>query len=156
MRPNKVLAEAPHDQSLDVWAIKSIFRCDIKPTLCISRRSGSIGRESLSNSWKTKMRLTEQEKSAILESIHNEDPTAKFFLFDSRVDDARKGGDIDLYVETGLDENILKHKAGIFTRLWERIGVQRIDTILKPRNSPLRAIHREAKVSGVQLWKEIQ
>jgi predicted nucleotidyltransferase len=99
----------------------------------------------------TIMRLTEQEKTTILETIHDEDPTADIFLFGSRLDDARKGGDIDLYVETGLHEKLLKHKARILFRLWEKIGVQRIDIILKPRNSPLRAIHREAKTSGVRL-----
>jgi len=100
---------------------------------------------------KTDMRLTEQERSAILESIRDEDPSAEIFLFGSRVDDTRKGGDIDLYVETGLEENLLKHKARILTRLWERIGPQRIDIILKPRNTHLRAIHQEAKASGIRL-----
>ncbi len=82
------------------------------------------------------MRLTEKEKTAIRESIREEDSTAEIFLLGSRVDDTRRGGDIDLYIETGLDENLLKHKARILSRLWEQIGAQRIDIILKPRNSP--------------------
>lgn len=97
------------------------------------------------------MRLNEQEKSAIREVIISEDPTAQIFLFGSRVNDGLKGGDIDLYVETAIHEKLLKHKVRILSKIWERIGIQRIDLILKPRNTPLGAIHRAAKRSGIQL-----
>lgn len=97
------------------------------------------------------MRLTEQERIAIREVILSEDPTAEIILFGSRVDDARKGGDIDLYVETDIQKKLLKRKASILSKLWERIGVQRIDIILKPRSANMSAIHREAKKSGIHL-----
>jgi predicted nucleotidyltransferase len=97
------------------------------------------------------MRLNEQEKTAIREVIHGEDPTADIYLFGSRLDDARHGGDIDLYVETAIHEKLLKHKARILSKLWERIGVQRIDIILRTRSAPLKAIHRMAKKTGIQL-----
>jgi len=97
------------------------------------------------------MRLSEREKSAIVEAIREEDPTAEVYLFGSRVDDTRRGGDIDLYIETALDKNLLKHQARILSRLWDRIGAQHIDIILKPRQSPMHAIHQVAKDTGVQL-----
>ena len=97
------------------------------------------------------MRLNEQEKAAIRDVIHSEDPSAEIYLFGSRLDDARKGGDIDLYVETAIDEKLLKRKARILRKLWERIGVQRIDLILKPRKTPLKALHRIAKNTGIRL-----
>ncbi|MBN4079368.1 nucleotidyltransferase domain-containing protein [Beggiatoa alba] len=97
------------------------------------------------------MRLKEQEKIAITEAIHNEDPFADIYLFGSRLDDGRKGGDIDLYVETDIREKLLNHKARILQKIWERIGVQRIDIILKTRGAPLNAIHRIAKKTGIQL-----
>jgi predicted nucleotidyltransferase len=44
------------------------------------------------------MRLTEGEVSAIKESVHLFDPDAKIYLFGSRADDMKKGGDIDLII----------------------------------------------------------
>ncbi len=97
------------------------------------------------------MRLNEHEKTAIREVIHGVDPTADIYLFGSRLDDSRHGGDIDLYAETEIQEKLLKHKFRILSKLWERIGEQRIDIDLKLRSAPLRAIHRMAKKTGIQL-----
>jgi predicted nucleotidyltransferase len=97
------------------------------------------------------MRLTEQEKTAIRSAVLEEDPTADIFLFGSRLDDNRKGGDIDLYIETVIRHDLVKYKARILATLWKQIGAQRIDIILKPRDIPLNSIHRLAKKTGIQL-----
>jgi len=47
------------------------------------------------------MRITEQEKNVIIDAVSSTDPNAKVWLFGSRVDDSKKGGDIDI-----LRENI--------------------------------------------------
>ena len=44
------------------------------------------------------MRLADNEQSAIREAICKVDSEAAVYLFGSRVDDAAKGGDIDLLV----------------------------------------------------------
>jgi len=44
------------------------------------------------------MRLKDEEKQVILQTIHSIDPNAKIYLFGSRVNDSDKGGDIDLLV----------------------------------------------------------
>ena len=46
------------------------------------------------------MRLSEKEKSAILETIREEDPTDEGYLFGSRADDTQRGGDIDLLIRS--------------------------------------------------------
>ena len=42
------------------------------------------------------MRLSSDEKSAVVNAIACFDPEAKIYLFGSRVDDSQKGGDIDI------------------------------------------------------------
>ncbi len=90
-------------------------------------------------------------KAAIRKTTREEAPATEIFLFGPRVDDVCKGGGIDLYVETGLDEKLLKHKARILSRLWKQISAQGIDIILKSRNTPTHAIHRMAKATGIRL-----
>lgn len=47
------------------------------------------------------MRLSATQKQSILQATHqNFGENIKVWLFGSRVDDARRGGDVDLYVET--------------------------------------------------------
>jgi predicted nucleotidyltransferase len=46
------------------------------------------------------MRLSHQEQSAIKGVLSKFDPSGKVYLFGSRVDDHRRGGDIDLLFET--------------------------------------------------------
>ena len=95
------------------------------------------------------MRLTEFEVSSIKKTAHEIfGAEAEIFLFGSRVDDSKKGGDIDLYIKapTGND---LKHKIRFLVALEQQIGEQKIDVILAEDQN--RPIEQQAIKTGVLL-----
>ena len=71
----------------------------------------------------------------------------KVILFGSRVDDNKKGGDIDLYVIT--DNPSYEKKGKFWIELQERLGEQKIDVILSEDSS--RSIEKTALKEGVEL-----
>lgn len=56
------------------------------------------------------MRLLPKETQAIRKVLLNADPQGRIFLFGSRTDDEKKGGDIDIFFESSK-------KLGLRTRL---------------------------------------
>ena len=79
------------------------------------------------------MRLTEKEKSAILESVRKLDPDADIYLFGSRTDDQKKGGDIDILVFS--DQLTFKDKIRIKAALFEKIEEQKLDLLIAKDSS---------------------
>ena len=78
------------------------------------------------------MRISEIEKTTIVNAILEKDKNAQIFLFGSRTDDFKKGGDIDILVqsdEIGLLE-IVKIKSTIFKNIPE----QKIDLLISKSN----------------------
>lgn len=74
------------------------------------------------------MRLKEYEKTAIVNTVKALDSAAHVYLFGSRVDDAKKGGDIDLLV---MSDNLKSDdKRAIKMKLHELLGEQKIDIIV--------------------------
>lgn len=96
------------------------------------------------------MRLNDSFKRAIREAA------AKYFgadvyLFGSRMDDARRGGDIDLYIETSLDDDAAtRAKIAMLAHLYHRIGERIIDIIINNGRADL-PIYRVAKQLGARL-----
>lgn len=96
------------------------------------------------------MRLSENEIRVIrmlASEIFGEQTIVR--LFGSRVDDLKRGGDIDLFLQS-TDESspraILYKKAEFLTRLEQCIGEQKIDLIiLTERNSDLPIIQSAMK-----------
>ena len=79
------------------------------------------------------MRLAHEEQSAISDTIHQADADAMIYLFGSRVDDAAKGGDIDLLV---LSKRInLTMKLDILAQLHQKLGERKIDIAIYPDTS---------------------
>ena len=98
------------------------------------------------------MRLDAQELTAIRSAARRAfGPGAVVRLFGSRVDDARKGGDIDLHVEVeaGLDE--CRARAHSHISELPRIEQQRIDLVFHRRGDPLRGIDVIAHRDGIPL-----
>jgi predicted nucleotidyltransferase len=101
------------------------------------------------------MRLTQQEIQIIKSSVHEvmgED--ANVWLFGSRVDNNKRGGDIDLLVEVDLPEprvRILK-KSQLWAKLQSQLGEQRIDIILaETKFGKPKLIEQVAREMGIRL-----
>lgn len=93
------------------------------------------------------MRLEIQDRSVISDAIHRADPDAIIYLFGSRVDDAAKGGDIDLLV---LSKKIhLMEKIDILAQLHQSLGERKIDIVVYPDSS--RPFARLAIENGIRL-----
>ncbi len=74
------------------------------------------------------MRLSSSEITAIRDTIRTLDPDARIYLFGSRADDAKRGGDIDLLIFS--DRLQPDDRGRIRWSLWELIGEQKIDIIV--------------------------
>ncbi|MFW5910441.1 MAG: nucleotidyltransferase domain-containing protein [Thiohalospira sp.] len=99
------------------------------------------------------MRLTQEQRQIIREEAANIfGPGVSVRLFGSRLDDERRGGDIDLYIEAnGTPEELLGQELKLYARLQRRLGERRIDIVVHGQGRPLRPIDRHARESGVAL-----
>jgi len=98
------------------------------------------------------MRLTQKEQQAIKEIFLDIFAGGDICLFGSRVDDAKRGGDIDLYImpqERLPISTLLDKKIDFLVKLKEKIGDQKIDILIsRDQNRP---IEQEALKNGVRL-----
>lgn len=99
------------------------------------------------------MRLTLTEQDAIKSVFHVYfGPEDHLWLFGSRTDDMKRGGDIDLYVETHLNtDEAIKAHLRFLSSVKDNIGDQKIDLVLNVLNlSSSQPIYEIAK-KGIQL-----
>jgi predicted nucleotidyltransferase len=76
------------------------------------------------------MRITDDEKDALIASVHQADRDAKIWLFGSRINDAKKGGDIDIAI---LSSRIhIPERMRIRRNIIDRIGERKIDILVSP------------------------
>ena len=95
------------------------------------------------------MRLSHHEQSAIKGVLSKFDPSGKVYLFGSRVDDQRRGGDIDLLFET---ERELSLKEELQARYQLELACDgRVDLLVKQKHSAPEPIHTIALSRGVAL-----
>lgn len=97
------------------------------------------------------MRLTENQiriiKSCVSEIFGN---GSKVLLFGSRVDDNKKGGDIDLYIETDIQNDVVSKKIDLLVKLKDQLGDQKIDIVINNFRYNL-PIYSVAKSEGIVL-----
>lgn len=102
------------------------------------------------------MRLTNEQRHAIADTARDLfAPGTTVLLFGSRVDDHRRGGDIDLLIETPepmTPAQLVDHRARFVSRLYCVLDEQRIDAVITARHqADARPIVANAKRTGVLL-----
>ena len=97
------------------------------------------------------MRLTKFEIQCIKKTFLDHFEKGGIYLFGSRIDDSKRGGDIDLYIIPGekltiQDSSNKKNK--FLIALENKIGEQKIDVVISKNKN--RAIEKEALKTGVR------
>lgn len=101
------------------------------------------------------LRLTPAQVDIIRASAaKNFGRTAQVWLFGSRVDVNRRGGDIDLYVEPEPQDpaELLDAKLHFLMELHKKLGEQKIDVVVRrSTSSEILPIYQLARETGVRL-----
>lgn len=101
------------------------------------------------------MRLTSAQQEAIVDAFRKTFRSgARLLLFGSRTDDARRGGDIDLCVETNTDrawDALVDLRRSFQVELFRRLGDRRVDIVIRRHGDALRPIDREIGEKGIEL-----
>lgn len=92
------------------------------------------------------MRITPEQRAAIVDSVREIfGDAARVYLFGSRADDSKKGGDIDIYIDVtdDIDErSIPERKMKLYARICARVGDELpLDIVVKSKQASL--IHSE-------------
>lgn len=98
------------------------------------------------------MRLSEYEKEVIVSCAKDKfGENTRVILFGSRTNDIRKGGDIDLLVQPGIQvspEEMLNKKIIMLIEIKQKLGEQNIDLLLQQPNDN-RTIVKTAEKTGI-------
>jgi hypothetical protein len=101
------------------------------------------------------MRLTDNQvtyiKEAFLKHFTKRD---RLWLFGSRVDMQKCGGDIDFYIETHYSDLgiVVSKKTSFLVDLQKKIGEQKIDVVINVLPSRKKLpIYEEARTTGIRL-----
>jgi predicted nucleotidyltransferase len=72
---------------------------------------------------------------------------ASVFLFGSRMDDSKKGGDIDLFIQTDDKDGLFEKKLRFLAKLKRQLGEQKIDVVFNEDEG--RLIEQEIRKCSV-------
>jgi len=95
------------------------------------------------------MRLSTRELQALRAIIGELDPAGCLYLYGSRADDARRGGDIDVYLQAS---RLIDLKTRLSTQYRLELACDtRVDLLIKNPGQPVQPIHQIAMAQGVLL-----
>ena len=94
------------------------------------------------------IRLATEETKTISDTIYGFDKNAAIFLFGSRTDESKKGGDIDLLIISG--KILYNERRKIKLELLKKLGDRKIDLIIA-NNPDKNAFIQFAYKHGVKL-----
>ena len=95
------------------------------------------------------MRLLSKQHKIIKKYFLKIFKTGEVYLFGSRVDETKKGGDIDLYMVVPNLENSMEKKIEFLVAVKREIGEQKIDVVFNRGKN--RLIDRVAMREGILL-----
>ena len=95
------------------------------------------------------MRLSEKYITVIKKNFNEFFKNGEIYLFGSRVDDSKKGGDIDLYFVLQEHSNLFEKKLKFLSRIKRELGEQKIDIVFNIDSN--RLIEKEAIEWGIKL-----
>ncbi|HAI70350.1 MAG TPA: DNA polymerase III subunit beta [Gammaproteobacteria bacterium] len=101
------------------------------------------------------MRLSTEEKQIIKSAVKEVmGESAIVLLFGSRVDESKRGGDIDLFIDANLPNALdrVQKKSRLWAKLQQRLGEQRIDIIIAANKPEERQeIEHVARETGIRI-----
>jgi predicted nucleotidyltransferase len=99
------------------------------------------------------MRLTAEEQrriKAVAERIFG--PAVQVYVFGSRVDDSRRGGDLDVYcVLPERPADLARREARFQVEAEAALDGLTVDVVVRTPETPVGTIHRHAERTGVRL-----
>jgi len=99
------------------------------------------------------MRLSPEQQSAIrAASLASFNEGVRVWLFGSRVDDNKRGGDIDLLIQPApsATDHLFARKIRFLTRLEQVLGERKIDVVIEEPNET-RPIVAIARAKGIKI-----
>ena len=128
-----------HNHSLGATHLNSVCPVVLRELVFTVERVYSVG-----------MRVDNKDIDIIVETIKEKVADAAVYLFGSRADDAKRGGDIDLFLNTSRAVS-LSEKISLLTQL-ERKGINRkVDLIIQTPEHKQDIIYQEVQQKGIRL-----
>jgi predicted nucleotidyltransferase len=95
------------------------------------------------------MRLSNYYIDSIKSTFASVFGDGNIYLFGSRVDDDKKGGDIDLFIELDNKTDLFEKKVKFLAKLKQKIQEQKVDVVFN--EDPSRLIEIEARKCAIML-----